>query len=167
MLLGFPLYFDAMPSIKKAFIERLTPYIGRKNNPRLAFLVQSGFEEGHHSRFVERYLKKLAKRLNTPYAGTIIKGNCEGVRLRSERTNLELFQNLHKMGVDLARSGCFDDEKLAALAKPERFSRLYAFLYKLKLRLPSQQAYWNRQLQQNNAYENRFARPLKDNPGNK
>ena len=41
VLLGFPLYTDAMPGIVKAFIDRLEPFIGRKHNPPIGFLVQS------------------------------------------------------------------------------------------------------------------------------
>ena len=80
VLLGFPLYTDAMPGMVKHFIEALEPLAGRKDNPSLGFLVQSGFPEGLHSRYVERYLEKLAERLGCPYLGTIVKGNGEGVR---------------------------------------------------------------------------------------
>jgi len=62
VLLGFPLYTDAMPGIVKSFIEALAPFCGRKNNPPLGFLVQSGFPESAHSRHLERYLEKLTAR---------------------------------------------------------------------------------------------------------
>jgi multimeric flavodoxin WrbA len=80
-LLGFPLYTDAMPGIVKHFIEALEPLVGRSDNPPLGFLVQSGFPEGLHSRYVERYLEKLAARLGSPYLGTIVKGGGEGTRV--------------------------------------------------------------------------------------
>lgn len=160
VLLGFPLYTDAMPGLVKAFIESLAPYVGREGNPKMAFLVQSGFPEAHHSRFVERYLEKLARRLKAPYAGTIIKGGCEGVRLMPEAMNRKLFEGLREMGADMAREGRFDPEKLKALAKPERYPRILAPLFKLILRFPKTQSYWNRQLEQNEAYDERFARPF-------
>jgi NAD(P)H-dependent FMN reductase len=65
-LLGFPLYTDAMPGVVKHFLEALEPLVGRPGNPPVGFLVQSGFPEGLHSRFVERYLEKLAARLGSP-----------------------------------------------------------------------------------------------------
>jgi len=71
--LGFPLYTDAMPGIVKHFIDALEPLAGRKNNPPLGFLVQSGFPEGLHSRYVERYLEKLAARLGSPTWGRLSK----------------------------------------------------------------------------------------------
>ncbi len=162
VLLGFPLYTDAMPGLTKAFIENLAPFVGRDNNPRMAFLVQSGFPEAAHSRYVERYLEKLTQRLNTPYAGTIVKGGCEGVRMMPEQMNRKLFDGLDALGQDLGETGQFDPEKLKKLAKPERFPRLLAPVIKLVLKLPIMQQYWNMQLKKNGAYEQRFASPFKD-----
>jgi NAD(P)H-dependent FMN reductase len=160
VFLGFPLYTDAMPGIVKDFIDSLAPYSGREGNPKLAFLVQSGFPEAHHSRFVERYLEKLTRRLNAPFAGTIVKGGCEGVRLMPEKMNRKLFVGLHEMGADLAQKGRFDPDKLKKLAKPERYPRILAPIFKLVLKLPLAQLYWNNQLKQNDAYEDRFAKPF-------
>lgn len=162
VLLGFPLYTDAMPGLTKAFIENLAPFVGRDNNPRMAFLVQSGFPEAAQSRYVERYLEKLTQRLNAPYAGTIIKGGCEGVRMMPEEMNRKLFEGLEALGRDLGETGQFDPEKLKKLAKPERFPRILAPIFKLILKLPALQQYWNMQLKKNGAYEQRFARPFKD-----
>jgi len=81
VLIGFPLYTDGMPGIVKEFIEALEPLTQRESNPPIAFLVQSGFPEGAHSRYVEQYLMALADRLNSPYLGTLVRGGCEGVRL--------------------------------------------------------------------------------------
>lgn len=162
ILLGFPLYTDAMPGLTKAFIESLTPFIGQAQNPRMAFLVQSGFPEALHSRYVERYLQKLAHRLNAPYAGTIVKGGCEGVRFMPEKMNRKLFTGLESLGQDLGKTGQFDPNKLRKLARPERFPRFLAPLFKLVLKHPSMQRYWNMQLTKNGAFDQRFARPFKE-----
>jgi NAD(P)H-dependent FMN reductase len=162
VMLGFPLYTDAMPGIVKAFIESLAPLVGREGNPKMAYLVQSGFPEAHHSRFVENYLEKLTHRLDAPYAGTIVKGGCEGVRMMPEKMNRKLFEGLHEMGVDLALTGKFNEEKLKKLARPERYPRVLAPLLKLMLKLPMAQFYWNSQLKQNDAFEDRFAKPFLD-----
>ncbi len=162
VLLGFPLYTDAMPGLVKAFIESLAPYTKKDSNPRMAFMVQSGFPEAHHSRFVERYLEKLSRRLRAPYAGTIVKGGCEPVRLMPESMNKKLFEGLRDLGRDLAEDGAFDPEKLRVLAKPERYPRILAPVFKLLLSIPMAQGYWNSQLKKNNAYEQRFARPYKE-----
>ncbi|MCB2210368.1 NAD(P)H-dependent oxidoreductase [bacterium] len=162
VLLGIPLYTDAMPGLVKAFIEGLARFVGQEDNPKMAFLVQSGFPEAHHSRFVERYLEKLARRLGSPYAGTIVKGNCEGVRMMPEQMNQKLFNGLIELGADLAREGQFDPEKLTRLAKPERYPAIITPLAWLVLRLPMMQGYWNNQLKKNGAYEERFARPFEE-----
>lgn len=160
VLLGFPLYTDAMPGLAKEFIESLALYCTREANPRMAFLVQSGFPESCHSRPVERYLEKLAQRLNAPYGGTIVKGGCEGVRMMPEQMNRKLFTGLEELGADLARTGNLDPEKLRKLAKPERYPQASAPLIKLVLKLPVMQSYWNSQLKKNGAWEQRFARPF-------
>ena len=162
VLFGFPLYTDAMPGLAKEFFESLSPYIGQENNPKMAFLVQSGFPEACHSRPVERYLEKLAHRLNAPYAGTIVKGGCEGVRIMPEQMNQKLFTGLVELGTGLAQTGTLDPERLRNLAKPERYPKAIVPLFKLVLALPMMQSYWNNQLKKNGVYENRFARPFKD-----
>ena len=80
VLLGMPLYTDSMPALVAEFIEALEPLVGRAGNPRVGFLVQSGFSEALHSRGLERYLAKLAVRLGSPYAGTIVKGGGESLQ---------------------------------------------------------------------------------------
>ncbi|MBG0788568.1 MAG: NAD(P)H-dependent oxidoreductase [Anaerolineaceae bacterium] len=160
VLFGFPLYTDAMPGLAKEFIESLSPYIGRENNPTMAFMVQSGFPEASHSRPVERYLEKLARRLKAPYAGTIVKGGCEGVHLMPEQMNRKLFTGLHELGADLVQSGVLDPEKLRKLAKPEHYSKIITPLFKLALSMPIMQSYWNNQLKKNGAFDNSFARPF-------
>jgi NAD(P)H-dependent FMN reductase len=162
VLLGFPLYTDAMPGLVKEFIESLAPYVGQDDNTNMAFLVQSGFPEAHHSRFVERYLKKLARRLNAPYAGTIVKGGCEGVRLMPDSMNRKLFDGLREAGADLAKDGKFNPEKLKILAKPERYHPILAPVFKLLLKIPVTQSYWNGLLKKNEAYEKRFATPFRE-----
>ena len=67
IILAFPLYTDCMPGIVKSFIDSLKPLCGKQDNPSIGFIVQGGFPEAYHSRFVERYLEKLAKRLNCQY----------------------------------------------------------------------------------------------------
>jgi hypothetical protein len=157
VLLAFPLYTDAMPGIVKAFIESLAPYLGREDNPPIGFLVQSGFPEATHSRHVERYLRRLAARLGCPYLGTIVRGGGEGARWMSE--DHKLFLSLQEIGKTWAECGALDEEQLRALAKPERFPRILAPLFRVLLRTKAAQGYWNNQLEKNGAYEDRFARP--------
>ena len=159
-LIGFPLYTDSMPGVTKHFFEALEPLVGRANNPPLGFLVQSGFPEGLHSRYVERYLEKLAARLGSPYLGTIVRGNGEGVRLMPPESNRDLFENLQTLGAGLAREGRFDPQVLARIAAPERFPLYLWPVFLVYLRLPAAHSYFDDMLKKNGAYERRSARPL-------
>jgi multimeric flavodoxin WrbA len=158
--LGFPLYTDAMPGVVKHFIESLEPLVGRKDNPPLGFLVQSGFPEALHSRFVERYLEKLARRLGSPYLGTIVRGNGEGVRQMPPEANQGLFADLNALGAGLARDGRLVPEVLAHLATPERFPAFMGPFFRVYLRLPAAHGYFDEMLKSNDAYALRFARPF-------
>jgi hypothetical protein len=158
--LGFPLYTDAMPGVVKHFIDALEPLVERKNNPPLGFLVQSGFPEGLHSRYIERYLEKLAARLGSPYLGAIVRGNGEGVRLMPPEANRSLFEGLHSLGAGLAAKGRLDAGILAKLAHPERFPAILGPVFQLFLRLPFSHSYFDDMLKKNGAYERRFARPF-------
>ena len=159
-LLAFPLYVDSMPAIVKTFIESLEPLCGRKENPDIGFLVQSGLPESIHSRYVERYLKKLSARLGCNYMGTIIKGGVEGVQAKPVRMNKKLFNSFHQIGKIFGETGKFDEEIIDRLAQPERYSKFYLWLFKLFGKF----WYWDTMLKKNNAYEKRFAKPYVNNP---
>lgn len=159
-VLGFPLYTDSMPSIVKHFIEALEPFAGQTGNPPLGFLVQSGFPEGLHSRYVERYLEKLAARLGSPYLGTIVRGNGEGTRHMPPKANRELFANLQALGADLAAGRPFTSSILKAISKPESFPAIMGPVFQVLLRLPMAHGYFDNMLKKNDAYEQRFAQPF-------
>ena len=159
ILLAFPLYTDAMPGLVKAFIEALEPLCKREANAPIAFLVHSGFPEGTHSRRVERYLERLAERLKQPYLGTIVKGNSEGIRHRSDEENKPVFEKLRTLGSDLAEGRPMTAAALAALAAPERFPWWMVPVGHIMVRLQTAHSFWDEQLKENGAYEKRFARP--------
>jgi multimeric flavodoxin WrbA len=160
VLLGFPLYTDAMPGMVKHFIEALEPLAGRKNNPSIGFLVQSGFPEGLQSRYVERYLEKLARRLGCPYLGTVVKGNGEGVRQMPPNVTQGLFEELQALGAGLAQEGRLDAQILRRLAAPESYPAILGPFFQLFLRLPMAHGYFDEILKKNGVYAERFARPF-------
>ncbi len=159
-ILGFPLYTDAMPGIVKHFIEALEPLAAQGKNPPLGFLVQSGYPEGLHSRYVERYLEKLAARLGSPYLGTIVKGGGEGVRFRPDEATRNLFESLQTLGKGLAKDGHFDPQVLAHIAAPESFPAVLGPVFQIFTRLPVSHAGWDNALKDNGAFERRNARPF-------
>jgi hypothetical protein len=163
VLLGMPLYTDAMPALVKTYVEALAPRVEAARagsaNPALAFLVQSGFPEATHSRPLERYLEKLALRLGSHYAGTIVRGGGESLQSMPEQANRKLWARLQVLGEQLARDGRFGAVELKAVAGTERFSRFAAMIASLACRLPVFQFYWNGMLKKNGSWERRFAAP--------
>jgi multimeric flavodoxin WrbA len=160
VLFGFPLYSDSMPGIVKHFIEALEPLVGRPGNPAVGFVVQSGFPEGLHSRFVERYLEKLALRLGSPYLGTVVKGNGEGIRSMPPEATRPLFNDLQELGTGLRQEGWFNPEILTRIARPERYPAILGPVFRIVLRMPVAHSYFDGMLKNNGVYEQRFARPF-------
>jgi hypothetical protein len=159
VLIGMPLYTDSMPGLVMEFVEALEPLVGLDGNPRLGFLVQSGFSEAVHSRGLERYLDKLAARLGGPYAGTIVRGNGEALQAMPDQAIAGLIAKLQSLGGELARDGRFDDATLSQVAGTERFSAPMAAVMSLALKLPVTQFYWTGQLKKNGVWDQRFAAP--------
>lgn len=160
VLVGFPLYTDAMPGIVKTFIEALEPLRGRSGNPALGFVMQSGFPESTHMRHIERYLAKLAARLGSPYLGSLIKGGGEGIRLMPDTMNRKLFDQLFALGQGLRAAGRFDLDAVRKLAGRERYPAYLIPLFKVLSKTSLLATYWDGQLKKNGVYEQRFARPF-------
>jgi multimeric flavodoxin WrbA len=161
VLVGFPLYTDAMPGIVKTFIEALEPLRGRSGNPALGFVMQSGFPEATHMRHIERYLAKLAARLGSPYLGALIKGGGEGIRLMPDNMNRKLFDQLIALGQSLRNTGQFLPDAVHRLAKPERYPAYLIPVFKVLVKVPLLTTYWDNQLKENGVYEQRFAQPFR------
>lgn len=158
--LGFPLYTDSMPAVVKTFIEALEPLMRREKNPPIGFLVQSGFPEGLHSRYVERYLARLAELLGSPYLGTIVKGNGEGTRIMPDKMNRKLFDNLQFLGKGLGENGKLDPGVLGSIAKPERFPPMLEPVFRAFVKTKMSHGYFDNMLVENDAYDRRNDRPL-------
>ncbi len=155
VILALPLYADAMPAAAKDFIELLEPLCQREGNPDIGFFVQSGFPEPEHSRYLERYYVKLAKRLGCRYKGTIIRGGGENLRIMPRLMNRRLLKAFYKLGEAFGKTGEFDKKMVANLTKPERLSKLMFWI----MRILGPKMYWNPMLKKNNAYEKRFDKP--------
>lgn len=164
VLLAFPLYCDAMPAMVKTFFESLEPLCGRKENPEIGFMVQNGFPEAIHNRYVERYLKKLASRLGCRYTGTLVKGGGEGARIMPARYK-KAFSIFYKLGQIYGETGHFDSELVRRLAKPERFSKPAVLIFKDLLQTKSSRVFWDNRLKENGAFEKRFDKPYFVEPG--
>ncbi|MBW2038749.1 MAG: NAD(P)H-dependent oxidoreductase [Deltaproteobacteria bacterium] len=160
VILAFPLYIDCMPGIVKSFIESLRPLCGKQDNPSIGFMVQGGFPEAYHSRFVERYLKKLAGRLNCHYAGCIIRGGFEATPSMPRFVTRKIFNRIYELGKAYGKAGKFDGQLINKLSKPELLSALRKVFFKIGLSLGLPNIYWDKKLKANNAFEKRFDRPF-------
>ena len=158
VVIAFPLYCDAMPAMVKTFIESLEPLCGRKGNPNIGFIVQSAFPEAHQSRYVERYLKKLASRLGCNYIGTIVKGQGHGAN-EMPKSFKKPFAMFYQLGQIFGKTGEFDMELLRKVAGPEKLSKLMLAIFGLLYKTPIGSKYWDDRLKANGAYEKRFDKP--------
>lgn len=118
-LLGFPLYVDAMPGSVKEFIEALGPLKGTRPDLTMMYLVQNGFPETCHNRYVERYCEKLTKRMGFVYGGTICKGGCEGLSVQPPFLVEKVFRLFNEAGRSFGQSGRLDTALILNLAHPE------------------------------------------------
>jgi hypothetical protein len=159
ILLAFPLYVDAMPGQVKAFIESLQGFQGSDHAPALAFLVHSGFPEALHSRYVERYLVKLTRRLGCDYAGTIVKGGSEGMQLMPDKSIQPLLSKMEMLGASLGSNKVLDEKMLAEIAGMERIPGFMGLIFPLLAKMGVFNGMWNTQLKANQAYQDRYARP--------
>ncbi|MBN3035966.1 MAG: flavodoxin family protein [Bacteroidales bacterium] len=158
MIIAFPLYTDAMPGIVKEFFEDLSGLCGTNPALKLGFIVQSGFPEAIHSRFIARYLERLASRLGAQYLGTAIRGGVEGIQVQPAWMTRRIRKLFWKLGAGLALNSEFDDAVLLSLAQPERLGAFVRFIYTTGARLGLTDFYWNRILRENNAWQRRFDR---------
>jgi NAD(P)H-dependent FMN reductase len=171
VIIAFPLYADSMPAAVKDFIETLGA--GRKKrarrggkpapekNPPMGFIVQSGFPEAVHSRYVEKYLEKLAARLGSRYIGTVIKGGVEGITSRSEYFNRRLFMAFSSLGRHFGVTKEFHPITMRKLAGMERFPAFARGVLRLMIATGLVNKFWDEQMKKNGAFERRFDRPYR------
>lgn len=156
VLLGFPLYIDAMPGIVKEFIEALAPLVGTCSGIELGFVIQCGFPETHHIRYVERYCEKLARRLGCRYLGTVAKGGLEGLDTQPPPLVERYWTLFRAIGREFGASGRLDPALLKQLATPERLSA-----NQMAMVLPMvNTALWDRRMKENGVLDRSFDRPL-------
>lgn len=176
ILIVFPLYVDSMPGLVKEFIETLD---GDYRGKSLGFIVHSGLPEPSQCQPLEAYLRKLSRRLNCRYMGTLIRGGTEITRipplqkgiigkficLAGSLTNLggvgfllnrkRLRRQFIRVGRSLSRSGSFDKKTEKQFRKPARLGPFGFFLYKNV----GEKLYWEPQLQANGVGQNISRRP--------
>lgn len=161
VIIIFPLYTDCMPGIVKDFFESIIE-LKFTNSKRIGFVVQSGFPEAIHSIYIERYLKKLTKRLKCEYLGTIIKGGVEGIQIMPPWMTKKLFGKFHDLGEHFAKNEVFSPEIQEVLRKPFKMSLMRRVLFSVINKTGLTNFYWNSNLKKNGAFKNRFDKPFEE-----
>ena len=156
VIIGFPLYVDAMPGSVKEFFEIFEPYIGKINNTALGFVIQCGFPETLHNRYVEKYCEKFSRRMGCRYLGSILKGGCEGLDIQPTFLTDKYYSNFYLLGVEFGKTGQLDETVLGKLTRPEHLSaenmaQIIPFI---------NQALWDTQLEKNGSLDRSFDKPL-------
>jgi hypothetical protein len=146
-----------MPGVVKYFFEKL--WYEKPLGKKLGFIVQSGFPEAIHSTFVEKYLERFAENLDCDYLGTVIKGGGEAIRYTPEKRNRKLFKQFWELGKGMAQNQQFDQEIVKELRKPYVFSPPVRIVFRLLRPTGMFDAFWNKELKKNNAYEKRYDKP--------
>lgn len=156
VIIGFPLYVDAMPGSVKAFLEALAPLSGQPNLPALGFVIQCGFPETAHNRFAARYCEKFTRRLGCRPLSAILKGGCEGLAIQPSFLTDKYFALFSMLGQHFGRTGIIDETLLAKLARPEHLkaenlAQVIPFI---------NQALWDAQMEKNGVLDRSFDKPL-------
>ncbi len=154
VIFAMPLYVHAMPSHVMAFLEMLQPSRGS-----LGFIVQQGFPESSQSYFLEAYFENLTRRLQRDYLGTAIKGGVEGFQLQPAKEQEKILAPFVELVGAILESGQMSALTLEKLAGKGYLSKGVLILFKLLAPTGLINAYWDRQLKQNNAFNQRFDRP--------
>ncbi|MCU0848723.1 MAG: hypothetical protein MUD12_12630 [Spirochaetes bacterium] len=157
VIIGFPLYADAMPGSVKEFLDAIIPAPAGAKIPSLGFMSQCGFPETGHLRYVERYLEKFTKRLGADYLGSIMKGGGEGLHMQPKFLVEKFFNGLHFLGKKFGETGKLDRDDLDRFARPEhltpeQINGIIPFINK---------ALWDEWMKENGALEKSFDRPYK------
>ncbi|MEA1884043.1 MAG: NAD(P)H-dependent oxidoreductase [Thermotogota bacterium] len=160
ILIGFPLYADWTPGFVKEFLEQMGECQEVFTNKHFLFMVQCGFPESHHCRYVERYCERFTKRIGANYIGTIVRGGSEGARIIPKKFFKDA-QRLAELGKLFENEKNLDQPLLKAIAKPEKLSKVRLFLVKISLKFPISNLYWNSQLKKNGVYDHRFDKPYR------
>lgn len=161
IIIFFPLYTDCMPGIVKEFFEQIA-VLNNATSKKIGFVVQSGFPEAIHSIYIERYLKKLSRRLNCEYLGTIIKAGVEGIQIMPPFMTRKLFRSFENLGEYFAKNGVFSTVIKERLQKPLKMPLMSRFMFGLISKTGLTNFYWDNNLKRNNAFIKRFDKPFEE-----
>lgn len=157
IIIVMPLYIHAMPGIVMKFIEHLEPAV--KVGQSIGFIIQAGFPESAHEKFVEQYFAQLANQYDYHYLGTVSKGGAAFIYNMPERFE-KLYALLTELGRTYEKRHIFDEEIVKRLGRPYAFSKFELRLVRLADKLGLLNSQWNKLMKQNNALEHAYDQPF-------
>jgi multimeric flavodoxin WrbA len=158
IIIIMPLYIHAMPGIVMKFIEHLKPAaaIGKS----IGFIIQAGFPETAHEKYVENYFSVLAKELNFKYLGTVSKGEAAATYMKPESMLKKLFKQLNDLGRIYEETGAFDKSIVDKLGQPYELTKFQVGLFQFMYQIGISKIGWHKFLKNNNAFDKRLDRPF-------
>ncbi len=161
IIIALPLYVDSMPSIVKRFFEDMAPLRGQLKDKHMGFIIQSGFPEPLHSRYIEKYLERLVRRLGCHYIGTAVRGGVEAIRgLPQPLLKVQLYYEFMRLGRAFAKDSTqFSPKALKQLAVFEKMSGLRKWLMIPFWVWVTRYFHWGLFLIMNKAWTKRHAQP--------
>ena len=156
-LFVFPLYVHAMPGLVMKFFEQLKPV--DQKEVHIAYFIQSGFPETSQSYYLKPYLELLTDRLGAKFDGILIKGGVEGIQMKPEKANQQLFDQMKQLGVTYAQKGIIDISLISEYKKEEQLSKFVQILFTILRPTGLPNFYWDYNLKKNGAFKMRFAKP--------
>lgn len=158
MLLSFPLYTDSLPGIVSHFIEGLDTGKGYENMKAI-FMVHSGFGEGIHTEWLEKWFEKLCLSTGMEYVGTIRKPGSEGLKIMPDKMTEKVFSKITGLGRSFDLYGVLNADLLEKLKRPRKYNVFFRLLMRILDIFGVTNYYWNMMLKKNHAYDRRFDMP--------
>jgi len=160
IVLVTPLYTDSVPGIVKDFLESLAgldPAAIR--GKRLAFVIQSGFPEPLHSETAALWLARFCEKRGFAYAGTLVRGGVEGIRVQPESWLRGIKKDFRSAGRELATAGIFSNSLRRKVAGRRTMGPTTRLVYPLLSLTGITNFYWNMMLKKHGAFARRFDAP--------
>lgn len=157
IVMAMPLYIHAMPSRVMALIEHmeLDDFKGKK----MGFIIQSGFPEGMHSKYLKEYFEVLTKNLQCEYLGTVVKGDSAFI-YRKPQQYVKLFEMIKELGAKFETTGQFDEMLVKQLEQPYQFSKLMLRILKFLDKIDYFNREWKVMLRENKVLDQVLDRPF-------
>lgn len=157
VLIVMPLYIHAMPSGVMKLIEHMEPAISKKQ--AIGFIIQAGFPESAHEKYICDYLEVLVKKLKYQYLGTVVKGGAAFI-YKMPKHYKKLYQMLANLGCIFEETRAFDEKITKKLAQPYQHNKLNLCVLRIIKKLGLMDSEWNAMIEENNALEHVFDRPF-------